>query len=69
MRTIHVGLIGLGNVGGGVATILAQQADLLEQRLGARLGIEARGAAAPGARLRGAVVSFTGNGRRIGRDS
>ena len=37
MRTIHVGLIGLGNVGGGVATILAQQADLLEQRLGARL--------------------------------
>ena len=37
MRTIHVGLIGLGNVGGGVATILAQQADLIEQRLGARL--------------------------------
>ena len=37
MRTIHVGLIGLGNVGGGVATILAQQADLIERRLGARL--------------------------------
>ena len=37
MRTIHVGLIGLGNVGGGVATILAQQANLIEQRLGARL--------------------------------
>ena len=37
MRTIHVGLIGLGNVGGGVATILSQQADLIEQRLGARL--------------------------------
>ena len=37
MRTIHVGLIGLGNVGGGVATILAQQAELIEQRLGARL--------------------------------
>ena len=37
MSTIHVGLIGLGNVGCGVATILAQQADLIEQRLGARL--------------------------------
>ena len=37
MRTIHVGLIGLGNVGGGVATILAQQADLIERKLGARL--------------------------------
>lgn len=40
MRTIHVGLIGLGNVGGGVATILAQQADLIEQRLGARLALK-----------------------------
>ena len=40
MRDIYVGLIGLGNVGGGVATILAQQADLIEQRLGARLLIK-----------------------------
>ena len=40
MRTIHVGLIGLGNVGGGVATILEQQADLIEQRLGARLALK-----------------------------
>ena len=37
MQTIQVGLIGLGNVGGGVATILAQQAELITQRLGARL--------------------------------
>ncbi len=37
MQTIQVGLIGLGNVGGGVATILTQQAELITQRLGARL--------------------------------
>ena len=37
MQTIQVGLIGLGNVGGGVATILVQQAELITQRLGARL--------------------------------
>ncbi len=37
MQTIQVGLIGLGNVGGGVAAILSQQAELITQRLGARL--------------------------------
>ena len=37
MQTIHVGLIGLGNVGGGVAAILTQQAELITRRLGARL--------------------------------
>lgn len=37
MRTIHVGLIGLGNVGTGVVQILQQQADLISQRLGAQL--------------------------------
>ena len=37
MQTIQVGLIGLGNVGGGVAAILVQQADLITRRLGARL--------------------------------
>ena len=37
MQTIQVGLIGLGNVGGGVAAILTQQAELIARRLGARL--------------------------------
>ena len=37
MQTIQVGLIGLGNVGGGVAAILTQQAELITRRLGARL--------------------------------
>lgn len=37
MQTIHIGLIGLGNVGAGVVQILQQRADLIAQRLGARL--------------------------------
>lgn len=37
MQTIQVGLLGLGNVGTGVVTILQQQADLIAERLGARL--------------------------------
>ena len=40
MQTIHVGLIGLGNVGGGVAAILTQQAELITRRLGARLALK-----------------------------
>ena len=37
MQTIHLGIIGLGNVGTGVVQILQQQADLIAERLGARL--------------------------------
>jgi homoserine dehydrogenase len=37
MQTIEVGLIGLGTVGTGVVQILQQQAELIAQRLGARL--------------------------------
>ncbi len=37
MQTIKVGLLGLGTVGTGVVQILQQQADLIAQRLGARL--------------------------------
>lgn len=40
MRTIHVGLIGLGTVGTGVVKILQQQAGLLAERLGARLELK-----------------------------
>ena len=48
MRTIQVGLIGLGNVGGGVAAILAQQAELITQRLGARLVLKRAARRHPG---------------------
>jgi homoserine dehydrogenase len=37
MQTIKVGLLGLGTVGAGVVQILQQQAELIAQRLGARL--------------------------------
>jgi len=37
MQTIKVGLLGLGTVGVGVVQILQQQAELMAQRLGARL--------------------------------
>ncbi|MGE3538906.1 MAG: homoserine dehydrogenase [Candidatus Tectimicrobiota bacterium] len=37
MQTIQLGIIGLGNVGTGVVQILQQQADLIAERLGARL--------------------------------
>ena len=37
MQTIKVGLLGLGTVGTGVVQILQQQAELMAQRLGARL--------------------------------
>jgi homoserine dehydrogenase len=37
MQTIKVGLLGLGTVGTGVVQILHQQAELMTQRLGARL--------------------------------
>jgi homoserine dehydrogenase len=37
MQTIKVGLLGLGTVGAGVVQILQQQAELMAQRLGARL--------------------------------
>jgi homoserine dehydrogenase len=40
MRTIHVGLLGLGNVGTGVVKILQQQEDLIAERLGARLALK-----------------------------
>ena len=37
MKTIQIGLIGLGNVGLGMVKILQQQADLIASRLGAQL--------------------------------
>lgn len=37
MQTIKIGLLGLGTVGAGVVQILQQQAELMTQRLGARL--------------------------------
>lgn len=37
MQTIHIGMIGLGNVGTGVVRILQQQGELIAERLGARL--------------------------------
>ena len=37
MQTIKIGLLGLGTVGTGVVQILQQQAELMAQRLGARL--------------------------------
>ena len=40
MQTIHIGLIGLGNVGTGVVQILQQQASLIAERLGARLELK-----------------------------
>ncbi len=40
MQTIQVGLLGLGNVGTGVARILQQQAALITQRLGANLALK-----------------------------
>src|SRR5215813_12490647 len=40
MQTIQVGLIGLGNVGTGVVQILQQQANLIAERLGARLELK-----------------------------
>jgi homoserine dehydrogenase len=40
-RTIGVGLLGLGNVGGGVIKLLADNAQAIEARLGARLEVRA----------------------------
>jgi homoserine dehydrogenase len=41
MRTIGVALLGLGNVGGGVVKLLADHAESIEARLGARLEVRA----------------------------
>jgi len=40
-RTIGVGLLGLGNVGGGVVKLLADNAEAIEARLGARIEVRA----------------------------
>ncbi len=40
-RTINIGLAGLGTVGGGVVKLLAEHGDLIEQRCGARLRVDA----------------------------
>jgi len=37
MATINIGLIGLGNIGTGVVKLLQKNADLIEQKLGAKL--------------------------------
>ena len=41
MKTIGVSLLGLGNVGGGVVKLLAENAAAIEARLGARLEVRA----------------------------
>ncbi len=41
LRTIGVGLLGLGNVGSGVVKLLADHGDAIEARLGARLEVRA----------------------------
>lgn len=41
MRTIGVSLLGLGNVGGGVVKLLAENAAAIEARLGARIEVRA----------------------------
>ena len=41
MRDINVGIVGLGNVGSGAVTILAENADEIAARLGFRLNLEA----------------------------
>ncbi len=40
-RTIGVGLLGLGNVGGGVVKLLEDNAEAIEARLGARIAVRA----------------------------
>jgi homoserine dehydrogenase len=40
MRTIAVGLLGLGNVGSGVVKLLGDNADAIESRLGARVQVK-----------------------------
>jgi len=40
VRTIEIGLLGAGNVGGGVVRILQQNRDAIERRLGARVTIK-----------------------------
>ena len=41
MRDINVGIVGLGHVGSGAVTILAENADEIAARLGFRLNLEA----------------------------
>ncbi|MCA1787945.1 MAG: homoserine dehydrogenase, partial [Desulfobacteraceae bacterium] len=40
MKTIHIGILGFGVVGTGVATLLTQKKQLLESRTGARLHLK-----------------------------
>ncbi|MCF8112766.1 MAG: homoserine dehydrogenase [Desulfotignum sp.] len=40
MKTIHIGILGFGVVGTGVASLLTQKKDLLESRIGARLNLK-----------------------------
>ncbi|HEY6034048.1 MAG TPA: homoserine dehydrogenase, partial [Kofleriaceae bacterium] len=47
-RTIGVALLGLGNVGGGVVKLLADNAAAIEARLGARLEVRAIAVRDPG---------------------
>src|SRR5690606_32107923 len=40
MRTIAIGLLGAGNVGGGVVRILQENRESIERRLGARVQVK-----------------------------
>ncbi len=40
MKTIHIGLLGFGVVGAGVAKLLKEKKDLLEARIGASLNLK-----------------------------
>ena len=48
MREIGVGLLGLGNVGCGVVKLLADNAQAIEARLGARVAVRAISVRDPG---------------------
>ena len=41
MQEVHVGIVGLGNVGSGTLAILAGNADQIAQKLGFRLRVSA----------------------------
>jgi len=41
MRDVHIGVVGLGNIGGGTLRILAENADQIELKLGFRLRVKA----------------------------
>jgi homoserine dehydrogenase len=72
VRTIGIALLGLGNVGGGVVRLLADNAAAIEARLGARIAVRAIAVRDPDKRDRVVEVDrkllVTDLDRAIGRD-